>query len=145
MVLEPVKVGVVGAGNMGVHHARIYNELPQTELVGIVDISEARGRFCADKYQTEFISNYQDLIGRVDAVNIVVRDYERDGALEVDLFYADDVFDANYRFDDALRHVLTLIDAALEQPDAPFGDIDMLTAADRRELDLFAHGARIDA
>ncbi len=81
----------------------------------------------------------------LDAVNIVVRDYERDGALEVDLFYADDVFDANYRFDDALRHVLTLIDAALEQPDAPFGDIDMLTAADRRELDLFAHGARIDA
>ncbi len=57
---------------MGVHHARIYNELPQTELVGIVDISEARGRFCADKYQTDYISNYQDLIGRVDAVNIVV-------------------------------------------------------------------------
>ena len=35
----------------------------------------------------------------LDAVNIVVRDYERDGSLEVDLFYADDVFDANYRFD----------------------------------------------
>ena len=33
----------------------------------------------------------------LDAVNIVVRDFERDGSLEVDLFYADDVFDANYR------------------------------------------------
>ena len=30
----------------------------------------------------------------LDAVNIVVRDHERDGSLEVDLFYADDVFDA---------------------------------------------------
>ena len=49
----------------------------------------------------------------LDAVNIVVRDYERDGSLEVDLFYADDVFDANYRFTDALRHVLTLIERAL--------------------------------
>ena len=48
----------------------------------------------------------------LDAVNIVVRDFERDGSLEVDLFYADDVFDANYRFTEALRHVLTLIKGA---------------------------------
>ena len=81
----------------------------------------------------------------LDAVNIVVRDHERDGSLEVDLFYADDVFDANYRFTDALRHVLTLIDRALEAPDMPLGDIDMLSDADRTELDTFASGAPIDA
>jgi polyketide synthase 7 len=81
----------------------------------------------------------------LDAVNIVVRDHERDGSLEVDLFYADDVFDANYRFTDALRHVLTLIDRALEAPDMPLGQIDMLSDADRTELDTFASGAPIDA
>ena len=81
----------------------------------------------------------------LDAVNIVVRDHERDGSLEVDLFYADDVFDANYRFSDALRHVLTLIDRALEAPDMPLSDIDMLSDADRAELDTFASGAPIDA
>ena len=82
----------------------------------------------------------------LDVVNIVVRDYERDGSLEVDLFYADDVFDANYRFADALRHVLTLIERALwMQPEMSLGDIDMLSAADRTELDTFASGARIDA
>lgn len=70
--MEPVRVAVVGAGNMGVHHARIYNELPQTELVGIVDTSEARGRFCAEQYGTNYIENFQDLFGKVDAVNIVV-------------------------------------------------------------------------
>ena len=53
----------------------------------------------------------------LDAVNIVVRDHERDGSLEVDLFYADDVFDANYRFEDTLRHVLTLIERALDEPE----------------------------
>jgi acyl transferase domain-containing protein/NADPH:quinone reductase-like Zn-dependent oxidoreductase/NADP-dependent 3-hydroxy acid dehydrogenase YdfG/acyl carrier protein len=81
----------------------------------------------------------------LDAVNIVVRDHERNGSLEVDLFYADDVFDANYRFSDALRHVLTLIDIALEAPDMPIGEIDMLSNADRAELDVFASGAPIDA
>jgi acyl transferase domain-containing protein/NADPH:quinone reductase-like Zn-dependent oxidoreductase/acyl carrier protein/NADP-dependent 3-hydroxy acid dehydrogenase YdfG len=81
----------------------------------------------------------------LDAVNIVIRDHERDGSLAVDLFYADDVFDANYRFTDALRHVLTLIDRALEAPDMPLGEIDMLSNADRTELDTFSSGAPIDA
>ncbi len=53
----------------------------------------------------------------LDAVSIVVRDYERDGSLEVDLFYADDVFDENYRFTDALRHVLTLIERVHQDQD----------------------------
>jgi polyketide synthase 12 len=81
----------------------------------------------------------------LDAVNIVVRDYERDGSLEVDLFYADDVFDANYRFEDALRHVLTLIDRALEAPNTPLREIDMLSDADHTHLDAFAYGDSIDA
>jgi acyl transferase domain-containing protein/NADPH:quinone reductase-like Zn-dependent oxidoreductase/nucleoside-diphosphate-sugar epimerase/acyl carrier protein len=81
----------------------------------------------------------------LDALNIVVRDHERDGSLEVDLFYADDVFDANYRFTDALRHVSTLIDRALKAPDMPLGQIDMLSDADRTELESFASGAPIDA
>ena len=76
----------------------------------------------------------------LDAVNIVVRDHERDGSLEVDLFYADDVFDANYRFADALRHVLALIKGALDAPEMSLGDIGMLSAADRTELDTFALG-----
>ena len=78
----------------------------------------------------------------LDAVNIVVRDHERDGSLEVHLFYADDVFDANYRFTDALRHVLTLIDRALEAPDMPLDQIDMLSDADRTELETFASERR---
>ena len=59
----------------------------------------------------------------------------------MDLFYADDVFDANYQFADALRHVLTLIKRALDAPDTPLGDIDMLSDADRTELDMFAYGS----
>jgi polyketide synthase 12 len=81
----------------------------------------------------------------LDAVNITVRDNERDGSLDVDLFYADDVFDANYRFADALRHVLTLITRALEAPDTPLSQIDMLSHSDRIKLDTFAVGGPVDA
>jgi polyketide synthase 12 len=81
----------------------------------------------------------------LDAVNIAVRDNERDGSLDVDLFYADDVFDANYRFTDALRHVLNLIDRALDARDMPVSEIDMLSDADRTELDTFSSGAPTDA
>jgi NADPH:quinone reductase-like Zn-dependent oxidoreductase/short-subunit dehydrogenase/acyl carrier protein len=81
----------------------------------------------------------------LDAVNISVRDNERDGSLDVDVFYADDVFDANYRFTDALRHVLTLIGRALAAPDMPISEIDMLSEADRTELTTFSSGAPIDA
>jgi polyketide synthase 12 len=81
----------------------------------------------------------------LDAVNIVVRDYERDGSLEIDLFYADDVFDANYPFEDAVRHVSTLIENALKTPSAPLCDLDMLSDADHSHLDAFAFGESIDA
>lgn len=78
----------------------------------------------------------------LDAVNIVVRDDPRDGSLDVDLFYADDVFDENYPFADALRHVLTLIGRGLDNPDTPLHDIDMLSDTDRGVLDSFASGGR---
>ena len=81
----------------------------------------------------------------LDTVNIVVRDFELDGSLEVDLFYADDVFDANYPFTEALRHVLTLMSGALDAPETPLGDIEMLSASDRSQLDTFAYGGSINA
>ena len=60
----------------------------------------------------------------LDAVNIVVRDNEWDGSLEVDLFYADDVFDANYRFEDALRHVLDLDQESTGHAEMSLGEIE---------------------
>lgn len=71
--MEPVKVGVVGIGSMGVHHARVYSELPNTELLGVVDINEAHGRALAEQFNTELFTDYRALIERgVEAVNIAV-------------------------------------------------------------------------
>jgi len=70
--VEPVRVGVVGIGSMGLNHARIYSELPQTELIGVVDIQEARGRQCSARFNTTYFESYHGLFDKVDAVNIVV-------------------------------------------------------------------------
>ncbi|NLB35426.1 MAG: Gfo/Idh/MocA family oxidoreductase [Elusimicrobia bacterium] len=66
-----IRVGVIGTGHLGVHHARIYTELEGCELVGVSDINEKAGRKTANKHRTEYYKNYQDLIEKVDAVSIV--------------------------------------------------------------------------
>ncbi|UFT00038.1 amino acid adenylation domain-containing protein [Nocardia huaxiensis] len=76
----------------------------------------------------------------LDVVNIVARDYERDGSLDVDIFYADDVFDENFPFRTALRQVLTLIEASLTEPDRAVGELALLSAAEREQIANFETG-----
>jgi len=37
--MKNIRVGVIGVGAMGNHHARIYSELQDVELVGVSDIN----------------------------------------------------------------------------------------------------------
>lgn len=80
----------------------------------------------------------------LDAVNIVVRDHQRDGSLEVEMFYADDVFDDTYPFVAAVRHVFALIEAALDAPDTPVGDLVMLSDDERNEVATFETGPVVE-
>jgi len=67
-----LKVAVVGAGYLGRHHARIYSELDEVELAGVVDTNEARAREVAAKYCTKAYQDYRDALDTVDAMSIVV-------------------------------------------------------------------------
>src|SRR5258708_6170438 len=67
---KKLRVGVIGVGYLGKIHTRIYNELPEADLVGICD-SNPETKIKADEYKTAFYTNYRDLIGKVDAVSIV--------------------------------------------------------------------------
>ncbi len=66
-----VKVGVIGLGAMGQHHARIYSQMG-CELVGVVDADLARAKEIGEKYAVPYYNGYGALLGRVDAVSIVV-------------------------------------------------------------------------
>lgn len=67
-----LKVAVVGAGYLGQHHARIYSELPDVELVGVADTDEERARNVAAKYSSRPYFSHLDVLSDVDAVSIVV-------------------------------------------------------------------------
>lgn len=69
---RPLKMGVIGVGNMGQHHVRVLSLLKDIELVGVSDANLARGIEIASQYKTHFYENYVDLLPSVDAVCIAV-------------------------------------------------------------------------
>ncbi|PKP56387.1 MAG: hypothetical protein CVT88_10245, partial [Candidatus Altiarchaeales archaeon HGW-Altiarchaeales-1] len=70
--MEKIKVAVIGAGNMGKNHVRIYSEMNNVELIGVADLNEEVGKDIANKFNTNFYKNYKEVIGKVEAVSIVV-------------------------------------------------------------------------
>lgn len=70
--MQKTRVGVVGVGHLGQHHARIYASLPQCELVGVVDVDPRVAQKFARQYNCEGYTDYRQLFGKVDALSIVV-------------------------------------------------------------------------
>ncbi|NET32415.1 MAG: Gfo/Idh/MocA family oxidoreductase [Cyanothece sp. SIO1E1] len=68
----PLKIGVIGVGNMGQHHTRVLSMLKDVELVGVSDVNVERGLDTASKYRVRFFEDYHDLLVHVDAVCIAV-------------------------------------------------------------------------
>jgi predicted dehydrogenase len=69
---EPVRLGVIGVGNMGQHHTRVLSLMKDVELVGVSDVNVERGINTASKYRVRFFEDYHDLLNHVDAVCIAV-------------------------------------------------------------------------
>ncbi|MBI3997810.1 MAG: Gfo/Idh/MocA family oxidoreductase [Armatimonadetes bacterium] len=72
MSRAPMRVGVVGLGQWGRHHARIFASIPGVELVGVVDRDPREARAAAARHATAAHTDHQALLGKVDAVSIVV-------------------------------------------------------------------------
>jgi predicted dehydrogenase len=66
-----VKVGVIGVGYLGQHHARIFSGLEETELVAVVDIDRKRADTISAKYGIKAYYDYRDVLPKVDALSIV--------------------------------------------------------------------------
>jgi len=67
-----IRVGVVGVGHVGQHHARIYAELPQVELVAIVDINPTRLAEVGRRVRVPGCEDYREILDKVEAVSIAV-------------------------------------------------------------------------
>jgi predicted dehydrogenase len=68
--MDKVRVGVVGVGALGQHHARVYASLPEAELVGVVDPFPGRAMQVAAPLGTKVCDSHSDLFDKVDAVSI---------------------------------------------------------------------------
>jgi predicted dehydrogenase len=66
-----VKVGVIGIGYLGEHHARVYSEIEDVELIALVDIDEKKAMAFAEKYGCEAYSDYREMLDKVNALSIV--------------------------------------------------------------------------
>jgi len=67
-----IKIGVIGVGHLGEHHARIYSELPQAELIGLYDLDLKKTKAKAEKYKTTHFEELDHLLQKVEAVSLVV-------------------------------------------------------------------------
>jgi len=76
--MKDIVVGIIGAGNIGVVHGRIYNDLNNVRVKAIADINPevlqaaAKGLGVADAY-----SDYKKMLAdpEIDAVSIVTPDF----------------------------------------------------------------------
>ncbi len=69
-MMDKIRTAVVGAGKMGAIHAKVYNQLPQSDFAAIVDVDVGRAKKLAKKYKCLAFTDCADLLGRVDAVTI---------------------------------------------------------------------------
>jgi UDP-N-acetylglucosamine 3-dehydrogenase len=70
-IKKMLKVGVVGLGEMGQHHARLYSQL-DCELVGVADANPVRAKEIGERYNTKYYEDYHELLAKVEAVSIAV-------------------------------------------------------------------------
>jgi len=72
-VAEPrVRVGVVGVGALGQHHARVYAELQEADLVGVYDRDRTRAAQVAGRIGCPSFERFEDLIAVAEAVSVAV-------------------------------------------------------------------------
>lgn len=70
--MSKLKTAVIGVGYLGKFHADKYAALPNSDLVAVVDSDEDTANSIANKHNIQALTDYHDLLGKVDAVSIAV-------------------------------------------------------------------------
>ena len=72
--MSRLRAAVIGAGSMGVNHARVYSELDSVELVGVADPNRGAADRASRRYHTAAFADCETLIAAVspDLVSVTV-------------------------------------------------------------------------
>jgi predicted dehydrogenase len=68
--MKTIRTGVVGVGHMGINHARIYSELPGSQLTAVYDTDREAANAAAKNFQCQAVSSLEEFAGLVDAATI---------------------------------------------------------------------------
>jgi predicted dehydrogenase len=75
---SPYNVAVIGAGAIGLHHIRGFQQHPEARVVALAEVSPERGREAADQFGIpELVTDYRQLLQRadIDVVSIALPNY----------------------------------------------------------------------
>lgn len=67
-----LKLGIVGVGQFGQHHARILKQSDYCEFIGLYDKNKKRANEIAQRIGAKSFSDYDSLVNEIDAIVIVV-------------------------------------------------------------------------
>lgn len=69
---EKIRFGVIGAGKMGTHHAKVISRREDVELVGVCDTNTWRSQIAAWRCGAMAYNDYRELLKKTDAVVVAV-------------------------------------------------------------------------
>ncbi len=69
--MKKIRAAVVGVGYLGRFHAQKYAQLPDCELIAVVDSNPAAREAVAAELGTRALADHRTLLGEVDAVSVV--------------------------------------------------------------------------
>jgi predicted dehydrogenase len=72
MTEKRIRVAIVGVGDFGRNHVRVYRELPGAEIAGVYDTNAERAGQVAAEFSVPVLEGIESLAGRVDAVSLAV-------------------------------------------------------------------------
>ena len=72
MAPDAIRIGVVGVGHLGRHHARNLSSMEGARLTAVVDTIAERAAEAAAASSSRALTDYRDLMGEIDAVVIAV-------------------------------------------------------------------------
>jgi predicted dehydrogenase len=68
--VDPLRIGVIGAGHLGSLHAKMLSDMPGVSLSGVYDIDTERAKSVAGQYGTAAAGTLDALLDLVDGVTI---------------------------------------------------------------------------
>jgi predicted dehydrogenase len=67
-----LRAAVIGAGRMGRHHARLYHQMPDTQLVAVVDTDATKAGALAAEYGCPAAAQVEEVLDRIDIATVAV-------------------------------------------------------------------------